>query len=302
MEKEDPIARIEREKAEKKKGNGFAVTALAIVAVGLGVALAIVASKDYKMVKELEADKADLSERIEALQQDYANLSSDYDFINSQLDSSREEVAVLVERIKKTDATNRSKMRQYEKELGTLRSIMRNYLVQIDSLNQQNQKLSAELTSTKKTLAEATGKNQQLEAQNKEYAAKVATGSVVKARGIVVKAYNGSDRVTDRSSRVKRLAVELSLVENDLAKKGPMTVYLRVKDPDGALLLDGTNASFELAGEAVAATASREVDYEGQEVDMIIYVNDVPQYLKGVYTVDVFSDAGLLGTTELMLR
>lgn len=302
MEKEDPIARIEREKAEKKKGNGFAVTALAIVAVGLGVALAIVASKDYKMVKELEADKADLSERIEALQQDYANLSSDYDFINSQLDSSREEVAVLVERIKKTDATNRSKMRQYEKELGTLRSIMRNYLVQIDSLNQQNQKLSAELTSTKKTLAEATGKNQQLEAQNKEYAAKVATGSVVKARGIVAKAYNGSDRVTDRSSRVKRLAVELSLVENDLAKKGPMTVYLRVKDPDGALLLDGTNASFELAGEAVAATASREVDYEGQEVDMIIYVNDVPQYLKGVYTVDVFSDAGLLGTTELMLR
>ena len=302
MEKEDPIARIEREKAEKKKGNGFAVTALAIVAVGLGVALAIVATKDYKMVKELEADKADLSERIVELQKEYATLSSDYDFINSQLDSSREEVAVLVERIKKTDATNRSKMRQYEKELGTLRSIMRNYLVQIDSLNQQNQKLSAELTSTKKTLAEATGKNQQLEAQNKEYAAKVATGSVVKARGIVAKAYNGSDRVTDRSSRVKRLAVELSLVENDLAKKGPMTVYLRVKDPDGALLLDGTNASFELAGEAVAATASREVDYEGQEVDMIIYVNDVPQYLKGVYTVDVFSDAGLLGTTELMLR
>ena len=302
MEKEDPIARIEREKAEKKKGNGFAVTALAIVAVGLGVALAIVATKDYKMVKELEADKADLSERIVELQKEYATLSSDYDFINSQLDSSREEVAVLVDRIKKTDATNRSKMRQYEKELGTLRSIMRNYLVQIDSLNQQNQKLSAELTSTKKTLAEATGKNQQLEAQNKEYAAKVATGSVVKARGIVAKAYNGSDRVTDRSSRVRRLAVELSLVENDLAKKGPMTVYLRVKDPDGALLLDGTNSSFELAGEAVAATASREVDYEGQEVDMIIYVNDVPQYLKGVYTVDVYSDAGLLGTTELMLR
>ena len=302
MEKEDPIARIEREKAEKKKGNGFAVVALAIVAVGLGVALAIVASKDYKMVKELEADKADLSERIEALQQDYANLSSDYDFINSQLDSSREEVAVLVERIKKTDATNRTKMRQYEKELGTLRSIMRNYLVQIDSLNQQNQKLSAELTSTRKTLAEATGKNQELEARNKDLSTKVATGSVVKARGIAAKAYNASDRVTDRSSRVKRLAVELSLVENDLAKKGPMTVYLRVKDPDGSLLLDGTNASFEVAGEAVAATASREVDYEGQEVDMIIYVNDVPQYLKGVYTVDVFSDSGLLGTTELMLR
>ena len=103
-------------------------------------------------------------------------------------------------------------------------------------------------------------------------------------------------------SRVRRLAVELSLVENDLAKRGPVTVYLRVKDPDGNLLLDGTNASFTLAGEAVAATASREVDYEGAEVDMIIYVNDIPQFEKGVYTIEVYSEAGLLGETELVLR
>ncbi|MBP5488123.1 MAG: hypothetical protein J6X77_00970 [Bacteroidales bacterium] len=302
MEKEDPIARIEREKAEKKKSNGFAVIVLSIVAVGLAVALAIVGTRDYKMVKELEADKADLTERIGQLQEDFANLSSDYDYINSQLDSSREEVAVLVSRIKRTEATNRAKMREYEKELGTLRSIMRNYLVQIDSLNQQNQKLSAELTTTRKNLAEATGKNHELEAENKEYKAKVATGSVVKARGIVCKAYNGSDKVTDRSSRVRRLAVELSLVENDLAMRGPMTIYLRVKDPDGNLLLDGTNASFTFAGEAVAATASREVDYEGAEVDMIIYVNDIPQYVKGVYTAEVYSASGLLGETELVLR
>ncbi len=302
MEKEDPIARLEREKAEKKKSNGFAVVALSIIAVGLAVALAIIGTRDYKMVKELEADKADLTERIGQLQEDFANLSSDYDSINSQLDSSREEVAILVNRIKTTEATNRAKMRQYEKELGTLRSIMRNYLVQIDSLNQQNQKLTAELSSTKKNLASATGKNEELEAQNKEYAAKVATGSKIKARGIVCKAYNGSDKVTDRSSRVRRLAVELSLVENDLAKRGPVTVYLRVKDPEGNLLLDGTNASFTLAGEAVAATASREVDYEGAEVDMIIYVNDIPQFEKGVYTTEVYSEAGLLGETELVLR
>ena len=302
MEKEDPIARIEREKAEKKKNSSFTVAALAIVAIGLAVALAIVGTRDYKMVKELEADKQDLSDRIEALQKEYADLSSDYDFINSQLDSSREEVAVLVSRIKSTEATNRAKMRQYEKELGTLRSIMRNYLVQIDSLNQQNIRLSEELTSTKKNLAAATGKNEALEAQNKEYAAQVATGSKLKARGIVCKAYNGSDKVTDRSSRVRRLAVELSLLENDLAKRGPVTIYLRVKDPEGNLLLDGTGASFTLAGEAVAATASREVDYEGAEVDMIIYVNDIPQFEKGVYVAEVYSEAGLLGATELMLR
>ena len=55
-----------------------------------------------------------------ALKGDYDSLSSEYESVNSQLDSSREEVNQLIERIQKTEATNRAKMRQYEKELGTL--------------------------------------------------------------------------------------------------------------------------------------------------------------------------------------
>ena len=35
---------------------------------------------------------------------------------------------------------------------------------------------------------------------------------------------------------------------------------------------------------------------------MIIYVNDIPQFEKGVYVAEVYSEAGLLGATELMLR
>ena len=81
-----------------------------------------------------------------------------------------------------------------------------------------------------------------------------------------------------------------------------MTVYVRVLDPDGNIVVDGTNASFYLDGEALQASASREVDYEGDEVDMIIYVNDVPEYVKGLYTVDVYSAQAKLGSTELMLR
>lgn len=300
MTKEDPIARIEREKAQRKGKAPLIV--LAIVAVALAVALAIVASRDYKMVKELEADKADLEERISVLKTDFDNLSSDYEFINTQLDSSREEVAMLVDRIKKTEATNRKKMREYEKELGTLRSIMKSYLVQIDSLNTANQRLAKELSSSRKELAQAKGENQELVSKVENLASKVETGSIVKARGIEVKAYNASNRVTDRSSRVKRLAVSLSLVENELAHRGAMNVYIRVKDPDGVLLLDGENGSFKIGKEKVAASAFREVDYQGKELDMIIYLNNVEDYVKGIYTIDVYSDKSQLGSAELLLR
>lgn len=302
MEKEDPIARIDRQRAEKKGSKNVVVAILAALAVILAVVLAVVASRDYKLVKELEQDKADLENRITELKTDFDNLQSDYDYINTQLDSSREEVAMLVDRIKKTEATNRQQMRKYEKELGTLRSIMRSYVAQIDSLNTANRRLADELSNSKKELAKATGENKELSAKVENLSSKVATGSIVKARGLSAKAYNNSNKATDRSSRVKRLAVSLSLVENELAKKGPMTVYIVVKDPEGNQLLDGEGASFRLNGETVAASASREVDYQGQEVDMTIYLNNVSDYVKGIYTIDVYTAKSQLGSIELLLR
>jgi peptidoglycan hydrolase CwlO-like protein len=94
--------------------------ALIVVAVALAAALAYIWYEKSALVNELTIDKEELTAQMIDLQNDYASLSSDYDTINSQLDSSREEVSQLIERIKKTEATNRSKMRQYEKELGTL--------------------------------------------------------------------------------------------------------------------------------------------------------------------------------------
>ncbi len=142
---EDPLERIARQESEKKN-TGLKTTTwvLAAIALVLAGSLLYIWYQKSQLISDLNVEKQELTEQMVALQNDYATLSSDYDTINSQLDSSREEVAQLIDRIKKTDATNRAKMRQYEKELGTLRSIMRNYIVQIDSLNTLNHKLTAE--------------------------------------------------------------------------------------------------------------------------------------------------------------
>ena len=130
METDPIMERREQEaKLAKVKSLKTVMYVLAGVAVLLAVALIFIWSQKSSLIRELEVEKQDLTAQMENLQNDYASLSSDYDSINSQLDTSRAEVANLLERIKKTDATNRAKMRQYEKELGTLRSIMRNYIV-----------------------------------------------------------------------------------------------------------------------------------------------------------------------------
>ena len=276
---------------------------LVAVAIVLAAALAFVWFERTSLVNDLNDEKQDLTQRMIELQNDYASLSSDYETINSQLDSSREEVSQLIERIKKTDATNRAKMRQYEKELGTLRTIMRSYIVQIDSLNTLNKKLTADAAAARKEAAESRKKKAALKQTVESLSASVATGAILKGRAIRIDAYNASGKVTDRSSRVVRLLTTLSLVENELAEKGPVRVYIRVKDPDGNLLTNASSREFTVAGgEPMIASASREVDYQGAEVEMSIYLNDIPDYVKGIYTVEAFTEQASLGTAELMLR
>ena len=276
--------------------------ALIAVAVLLAGTLAYIWYEKSSLVKDLTLEKEELTEQMIALQNDYATLSSDYDEINLQLDSSRLEVQLLIEKLAKTEATNRSKIRQYEKELGTLRSIMKSYIVQIDSLNTLNKKLTADAAAARREAAESKKRQQELSKEVESLSGQVAAGSVIKARGIRIEAYNASDKVTDRSSRVVRLLTTLSLVENDLAPKGPVRVYIRVKGPDGILLTNDTQRTFEVNGEPMICSASREVDYQGKEVEMSIYLNDITGYIKGIYTVEVYTTQSLLGSAELMLR
>ncbi|MBR6001890.1 MAG: hypothetical protein IK045_03425 [Bacteroidales bacterium] len=305
MIKEDPLERLDREARERQNSNGSLKTVtivLAAIAAVLAVVLATIWYQKSSLVSELEQEKADLLVQIDSLQSDFSALSSDYEMINSQLDTSREQVALLIEKLKKTEATNRSKIRQYEKELGTLRSIMRSYIVQIDSLNTLNKKLTADASSARAEAAESRRANQELTQQVEDLSGKVAAGSVLKARGLHVDAYNASNRVTDRSSRTIRLLTTLSLVENELAERGPVRVYIIVKDPDGQVLTNGQSRTFSYGGETLQSSASREVDYEGAEVELSIYLNEIPSYSKGIYTIEAFTTKTRLGKTELLLR
>ena len=301
---EDPLERIEREERERKekKGPRTLAAVLAILALVLAGVLGYLLYQRSALVKDLESEKAELAQQMVALQEDFNTLNTDYENINHQLDTSREQVALLIEKLSKTEATNRAKIRQYEKELGTLRAIMKGYIVQIDSLNTLNKKLTADAAEARREAAESRRANEQLTAQVENLSSQVNAGKVLKARAISLVGYMSNDKPGDRHSRIRYMVANLSLVENSLADKGPVRVYVRVKDPEGLLLLNNESTEFTVNGTVMQATASREVDYEGSEVDMSIYINDTGAFVKGVYTLEVYTEKGLLGRAECMLR
>ena len=301
---EDPLERIEREERERKekKGPRTVMTALAAVAAVLACILAYMLYQRNTLVNQLEGEKAELAQQMVALQEDFSALNSEYENINHQLDTSREQVAMLIEKLNKTQATNRAKIRQYEKELGTLRTIMKGYIVQIDSLNTLNKRLTADAAAARREAAESRRANEELSAQVENLSTQVSAGKVLRARAISLAGYYSNDKQGDRHSRVRYMIANLSLVENSLADRGPVRVFVRVKDPEGVLLMNNESVEFMVKDQVLQATASREVDYEGSEVDMSIYINDTGEFLKGVYTLEVYTEQSLLGRAECMLR
>ncbi|MBR2135330.1 MAG: hypothetical protein IJ855_03805 [Bacteroidales bacterium] len=276
----------------------------AVILVLAGVLIAQLSKKTEikETVQVLTVDKENLTDQLTQLQQDYANLSSTNDTINTQLQIEREKVAELIEKVKKTEASNSAQLRKYEKELGTLRSIMKSYIKQIDSLNQMNIALKEEVTEAKKQVQETEAKNEAQAKKIEEQSKKITEGSAIKGRGLSIVALNSRGKVMDRSSRAEQFRVSLSLVENSIAETGLMTVYVRIKDPDGILMTDGGQQVFSCNGEQLIYSASREVDYQGQELDMNIFFTPGAELSKGTYTVEAYTSKGKLGTAEVYLK
>ena len=236
------------------------------------------------------------------LQNDYANLSSANDTLNAELMLEKEKVAQLIERVKKTEASNKAKLLKYERELGTLRSIMRGYIKQIDSLNTLNTELREAAAVAKREAKKSKTQYENLKSTTEELGKQVELGQVVKGRGMTVIGINGSGKETDRSSRVAKLKACINIVENSNAKRGPRIVYLRVKGPDGILMTQNPMQMFKVAGEEMIYSASREVDYQGSEVEVCIYFSNSEQFVKGVYTLEAYTTETKLGSADLLLK
>lgn len=283
-------------------GGRTAAIVLGVIAALLIGVLAYVWLTKNALVRELNVEKQNLTEELVSLQNDYETLSAENSELNDSLSVEKEKVGQLIERLQKTDATNRAKIRQYEKELGTLRSIMKSYIRQLDSLNTLNTELRAEAADARKQAQESRQQYESLRSTTDALSKKASEGAVVKGRGATLVAINASNKTTDRSSRVQKLKACLSLIENAIAEKGFRTVYIRVKGPDGILLATDSNNKFTCEGEQMIYSASREVDYQGDEVEICIYFANPQGFVKGVYTVDIYTDETKLGSADILLR
>lgn len=292
----------------KRSSNVFYIIIILLLAGGLVVLgwLYYDLMKENTMVvvelKDLNSEKDMLTEQYNYLLDDYEGLRTDNDEINKHLDAEKEKIKKMLEELKNVKATNAYKISKYKKELGTLRDIMKSYIVQIDSLNTLNQKLIVENIQVKHNYEEVQQENVELSEKNVGLSEKVEIGSILNATNILATPINHKSKPVTKVNKVNKIKVCFTLRENTIAGSGLKDVFIRIARPDELILASADSDLFEYEDDLIVYSAMRQVEYNNNDVDMCIFWNNNQQLISGKYFVDIFIDGNLIGSITFSLK
>lgn len=286
------------------------------ISLGLCIILAVSLFFILAQRKEMNDIKTQIAieEEKRNLEAEYANLAFEYDrfegskmLINNdslinQLENEKLKVQRLQEELKTTKNIDARRINELKKELATLRSVMRAYVIQIDSLNALNQKLTAENREVSNKYREATETATQLQKDKEELTQKVSLASKLDAIGISINTLNSKGKNTNRISKIEYIEVNFSIAKNVTAQPGERYVYLRIIKPDNDVLIKNRNDLFVYEDSEINYSAKKLVEYDSEETPVTLYWT-VEEYLyPGVYRMELFADNEKIGEKSITLQ
>jgi hypothetical protein len=292
---------------ENNNTNGGGVNklllALTIVEAAVIIALLVVMNNNKKeserLISQIEIgnmEKDSLSHEMSLLVDDYNQLKIDNDTINAQLEEQKAKVVELMENLRRTKASNRDSLKRYKAELETMRSIMRSFVVQIDSLNTKNIMLTEENTRLSGQLSNAKSENRKLSNVKDSLQMRVKDAEALKAVSMKLSALNDRDNETSRISKTQKFRVTFTINENEMTKTGEKDVYLRIVKPDGEILKNENLGYFKYQGNEIAYSGRKTIHYDGKAQPVTIYAISREVLKGGVYQADIFCDGKNIGS------
>ena len=279
------------------RGYRIVIIILAVILVALSVVYFNMHRQQQNEYALLEEDRTKIKGDLDSLIVSFDDLKIQNDSIASSL----EEANKIMEQLKNERRLNYAKIRQYQKEVGTLRTVMQGYIRQIDSLNTINKKLTKENISYKKEISSAQLRAEMAEERAEELNNKVRVGSVIRARSIGIEMLNAKKKPVSRVKQAGALRVNFVLGGNELAEPGQKTIYLCITSPDGYVLSSPDAASFTFETEQKIYSAKRDLDYQNDDLGASIYYTG-SGFTAGTYHVELYCDGRLIGQTDVALK
>jgi predicted nuclease with TOPRIM domain len=271
----------------------------------LGVLYFVEKKKNIQQVEvnvDLTNTRDSLENRLVDMISEYESLKTNNQEINTQLLGEKERVKELLTRLRNERSYSHSKFAEYEKELGTLRKIMRSYIVQIDSLNQSNIALRSENRDVKRKMQEVETERKEISKKFEEASEKVDIASVLRPINIAAEGLSKRGRDVSRARNVEKIKVCFTLDKNPIAKPGNRFIYVRVVRPDNLAVENTQRDTLFIGQEPVVYSARREVDYQNEALDVCIFVDIANEIPKGNYRLELFADNRHIGNGSVSFK
>jgi len=216
------------------------------------------------------------------------------DSIIAQLTEEQMKTQKLLEELKKTKAEDAREITRLKKELATVRAVLRDYVMQIDSLNRQNERLRAENSQVKEQLAERNTQIAGLSTEKASLSEKVAIAAQLDATNIQLKALKKNDKEVKKIKDCKTMQVSFTITRNVTATNGNRTVYVRIQNPGGNTLNGGGTFAYE--NRNLQYTMKKNIEYTGEETSLTLFWQVSQMLEAGDYRVSIFVDGNMIGS------
>ncbi|WP_373697921.1 hypothetical protein [Porphyromonas loveana] len=302
-----------------KKKLVFAAVAVAALIVLMGLFF------NWQVIRErsaLEQDRENFAKlEKEAMQDELDRISEDYteqynklsgnagemniqlanDSLLAQLTAERTRVNRLQDELKTVKATNARRIGELRGEIKTLRAVLKSYVVQIDSLNAANERLRTENQEVRRNYAQAAGEASRLKVEKAELTGKVELASKLEAAGISIGLLDKKGRAVKNVAKLKTIQMNFIIPKNITAPVGEKAIYARILTPNDEVLQRSSGDVFPFEGKQIAYSCRKQIEYTGDQTDVVLYWNVEQTLTSGSYRVDFFADGHLIGRKSFKL-
>lgn len=263
-----------------------------------------------KVFTEVENKNTELQSELDSLLAEHNRIKEQYGELSDQLSEKDSIIMASAAEIEKL-INSQGDYNRIKKQLARLQNISQEYVKEMDQLYQENKALKEENQLVKETLEQEREITKNIQKSNEDLSQKISAAATFKAYNIKSSGYlvrnKGTEEVTEKASKVKRIKTTLTLGENSLIEPGPVNVYCRIAIPETGKVLTmggGDTYSFVHNGQKLQYSCKSVVNYDNkaQNITMNWDLMSDDKAIKGQYSVQVFTDDQFLGETFFTLR
>jgi myosin heavy subunit len=257
-------------------------------------------NRDMQELAEL--DKKEMENEYERFTLQYSEMKTkiNNDSIIAQLTQEQMKTQQLLEELKQTKANDAREITRLKKELATVRAVLRDYVMQIDSLNRQNERLQAENTRVKEELSHRESQIAGLSSEKASLSEKVAIAAQLDATNIQLTLLKKNNKVAKKVKDCKTMQASFTITRNVTATNGNRNIFVRIQNPGGNTLRGG--GTFPYENKNLDYTMKKSIEYTGEETPVTVFWNVTQMLEAGDYRVSIFADGHMIGSRTFSLN